>query len=161
MNITYRNSTESDKNIIEELIGQRFGNRDSYGVTDNLNGRYLLAFDNNTLVAMTGLIDCGFYNGPEIDWTCIRKEYEGHGIITKMIETVIKDVKSDIYCSCWRLYDNQEVNLHHAMNKLGFELVNKEHKKFNAEHYNCKNICKGYKENCKCYEDLYIKRYNN
>ena len=71
--ITYRRSNKSDKNDILKLIESRFGNRDSYGVTDNLDGRYLLAFDDNDLIAMTGLIDGGFYAGPEIDWTCIKK----------------------------------------------------------------------------------------
>ena len=71
MELTYRKSKDSDEAIIKELIALRFGNIDSCGVTNNLDGRYTLAFDGDTLVAMTGLNDSKFYNGLELDWTCV------------------------------------------------------------------------------------------
>lgn len=159
MSITFRKSTENDKEIIIELIELRFGNRDKNGVTNKLNNRYLLAFDNNLLIAMTGLIDEGYYNGPEIDWTCIRKEYEGQGIIDSMFEKLLKDIKTDVYCSCWRLYNRDYVNLQHIMDKFDFKLVIKERVKAVAEHNKCRDICNMYIEGCKCYEDLYIRKY--
>ena len=159
MTITYRYSTEEDYNIIRELIGLRFGNRDDKGVYDNLDGRYLLAFDNELLVGMTGLIDEGNYTGPEIDWTCLRKEYEGNGIITTLISKVIDGVDKDIYCSCWRYGQNNNVNLHYSMTTLGFRPAIIGHKRFNVKYNKCKNICVKSCDGCYCFEDLYVKEH--
>lgn len=155
--IEYRKSSEADKNDIVELIDTRFGIIDLFSVTDKLNDRYLLAFDNNKLITMTGLIDFGSYNGPEIDLTCILKEYEGRGIINHMIGKVIKDYNGDIYCSCWRLNSNDKINLHHSMEKLGFKLAVKERIKFNSKYDKCIAICVNSKLGCSCCEDLYIR----
>ena len=160
MDITYRYSKEDDYNEIRNLIGLRFGNRDNNNVYDNLDGRYLLAFDGNLLIGMTGLIDEGNYKGPELDWTCLRKEYEGNGIITTMISKVIEGVDKDIYCSCWRWSGNNNVNLQYSMDKLGFKQAIVEHKKFHVKHNNCSAICVNSHENCNCFEDLYIKECN-
>ena len=51
----YKYSTQLDKDEISELINLCFGNRDLFEVLDNLDNRYLLAFYNNKLVAMTGI----------------------------------------------------------------------------------------------------------
>jgi hypothetical protein len=75
--IIYRKSKEEDKPQIHQLLSECFGNRTKYGDVDNLTNRYLLAFDDNVLIAMTGIINVppDFY-GSEIDWTCIKKNIE-------------------------------------------------------------------------------------
>lgn len=153
----YRYSTKDDYCLIKELIELRFGNRDKNDVYNELDGRYLLAFDGDILVAMTGLRDVGFYKGPEIDWTCIRYEYEGRGLITDMISRVIDGVEQDVYCSCWRIGDSDDINLKHAMKNLGFQLAIPCYKKSNSKYMKCKNICVNASDSCCCYEDLYIK----
>ena len=159
MEIKYRKSKDGDSKIIKELVGKRFGNRDAYNVTANLDGRYLLAFDGDKLIAMTGIMYNGFYNGPEIDRTCIDKEYEGNGIITLMLSQLLKDIKSDVYCSCWRLGYNNKVNLDYQMKTLGFEPAIYERVRFNSKYHDCSSICVNYKEGCFCCEDLYIRKY--
>lgn len=155
----FRYSTQQDYDIIRELIELRFGNRDTYGLFDDLDGRYFLAFDGDLLVGMTGLRDIGFYKGTEIDWTCLRKEYEGQGIITNMISRVIEGVERDIYCSCWKLGGSDAVNLQHAMDSLGFEVAIPCYKNFDSKYIKCKDICVNASDDCYCYEVLYVKKY--
>ena len=164
MELTYRKSKDSDEAIIKELIALRFGNRDSCGVTNNLDGRYTLAFDGDTLVAMTGLNDSKFYNGLELDWTCIREEYEHNGIVYLMIKDLINTTENytkDIYASCWKLGDNNIINLRHSMAKLHFTPVLYKRLMFNSKYNNCKDICVNYKEGCWCQEDLYLRKGGN
>ena len=58
--------------------------------------------------------------------------------------------------SITRLYDNTTVNLHHAMDTLGFTLAIKEHLRYNPKHRTCCDICVMYIDNCHCCEDLYV-----
>ena len=143
--IKYRKSTEYDKVNIQKLIEERFGNRESYGVLDNIENRYLLAYDDDRLIAMTGLNNSGYYNGLEVDLTCILKEYEGRGIITHMLTELLKGCTRDVYCSCWRVTDNEKVNLYHSMQSLGFEIAIRGRINFNSKYNNCSNICKNSK----------------
>lgn len=155
-----RKSTTNDSQIIAELLLACFGDQVKYGAVDNLENRYLLAFKDNKLVAMTGLQkESSFYNGSEIDWTCVLPEYRKQGIITEVMSLAIEGCSEDVYCSCLRLHDNTKVNLDFCMKTLGFELVQKAHKQFCSLYNKSCNDCIYKKESyCICCEDLYVKR---
>lgn len=156
-NLTYRFSTEEDKEIIERLLALKFGTRD--GSLLNLNGRYYLAFNElGELVAMTGISSNTKFNGLEVDWTCTHDDYIRKGVITDMIRVLIKDVKEDVYCSCWR-WDGQPINLRHTMVTLGFMPVLVPRIAQSTQYSNCAGICTHYNGGvCKCFEDLYVRR---
>lgn len=157
--IKMRYSTEADLSIIKELIENRFGFRES-AYTD-LDKRYLLMFKDGKLIGITGCNPSPSYRGYEIDWTCLLESEEGHGYITKMISEAIKGLDDkDIYCSCWHMPERDVVNLHHAMDALGFECCVPCRVRYCAEHFDCSDTCQRYKgKGCNCWEDLYIRRH--
>lgn len=156
-NLYYRMSTKDDFSQIKELMMLRFGDRERFNVLDNIDGRYLLCVTkDNEVVAMTGIINEGNYIYPEIDWTCIKPEYEGNGIITSMMKLLLDKTDTNIFCSCWRWSGNEYVNLQRTMDTLGFKKVMPEHKKFDARYYDFCAECTYRKDNCMCYEDLFL-----
>ena len=160
--LTFRFSKKEDEEKIRILIETRFGNRKSFGAYEDIENRYYLAEEEDgTLVAVTGLIDSGVYCGPEVDWTCILEKYEHRGLITFMLDRLLRDVEQDVYCSCWR-WRGGEINLKSAMGSLGFEPVLLNRTKYDSRYLNCRVICKAYhpiEGYCTCAEDLYVRRY--
>lgn len=153
-----RKSTENDKEQIKHLIKLCFGDReDPY---ENLNDRYYLYFENDALVAMTGLTSKSPYGHLEIDWTCTLPEYRHNGHMQKLFKEMLKEANDKVYCSCWRLSNNDKVNLHTLMDLFNFkEIINC------RVHWKCPHNCsRGYiggcsnytGNNCECYEDLYL-----
>ena len=158
--LTFRMSTKEDKELLNDLVSSKFGDRTRYRVLDNLEGRYFIAINSdNVIVAMTGLNFSNEYNGPEIDWTCVDDSYTNKGLITYMISKVISNYNGDIYCSCWR-NKNSVINLHNAMYKNGFVPAIVPRITYTTEHNCCSNICVKYNPIngiCTCCEDLYIR----
>lgn len=160
-----RKSTINDKESIEYLIKLCFGDRNDLGVLDNLNGRYYLYFEDNILVAMSGISSDSKYGHLEVDWTCTHPDYRHNGYMQELFSTMLNNVKDDVYCSCWRLHDNDKVNLHTLMLLFGFkEVVNSRihvkvpHNCFRNNKCSCVNYIDN---NCECYEDLYLRKLNS
>lgn len=159
----HRFSTLSDFEDINTLLKICFGNREKYGALDNLKGRYLLIFDKNKLIAITGIVDeeDSPFNGNEIDWTCCLPEYRNLGIITSALKLIMQDVKKDLYCSCYRAPQKEHANMHNIMLNLGFECVSYQYKTFDSRYFNACNDCNFRKNGiCICHEDLYFKSYH-
>lgn len=154
-NYTYRYSTEEDCTAIADLIAQRFGERE--GVLSNINGRYLLCFDEDKLVGMSGCSPSKRFNGYEIDWTCVAHDYEGVGVIRSLFEQLLDDCIYDVYCSCWRMAEHTHVNLQKHMDYFGFCPVHVPRVSCSAKTHKCCTKCVHYQPNCKCFEDLYIR----
>lgn len=158
--IIYRKSKNNDRENINNLLKICFGERENYGALDNLEGRYLLAFENEKLVAMTGvMLSSPAFCGSEVDWTCVLPEFRGNGLVTNMLKEALKETKCDVFCSCLRLHENDKVNLYHAMNENDFVCLIKNYKTFKKGITKACFDCvydKG--ENCFCSEDLYIRR---
>ncbi|MBQ6696706.1 MAG: GNAT family N-acetyltransferase [Lachnospiraceae bacterium] len=159
--LSFRYTVAEDLLQIRHLVEQRFGNRDDYGVYDKLEGRYLVAVTEDAeIVAMTGLIDSKAYLGLEVDWTCLKKEYEGRGLVTAMLGHLLQKTKQDVYCSCWR-WKGKSIHLKGAMKRLGFVPVMEPRVIYHSEYTNCKQICVAYEPDggcCTCCEDLYVRR---
>ena len=157
MDIEFRYSKEDDKEGIQKLILSKFGVREQ--ALDNLGNRYLLAVYNGEIVAMTGLSNKSIYNGLEVDWTCVADDFTGRGLITNMLSVLLKDVNTDVYCSCWG-YKDSPINLKYAMDTLGFKPVIVHRLQASTDYYDCANICRHKRDGvCSCYEDLYLRRY--
>ena len=156
-----RKSTTQDRERIEELMHVCFGDKD-FEAYENLEGRYYLYIVNNEIVAMTGIIYTNAYKGLEIDWTCTHPKHRHKGYMQELFKEMLKDLKKDVYCSCWRIVDKDRANLQTLMEMFRFEKVvdTRTHWK---NTYNCfrenKNNCVYHHENCECYEDLYLRRY--
>lgn len=104
MNITYRNSTENDIDQIDTLLKICFGDRAKYGALDRIKDRYILCFDDDNLIAMTGLSILSDFNGYEIDWTCVHPDYRHSGLITGMIRKCMDGVSSRIHILIFYVY---------------------------------------------------------
>lgn len=160
--ITIRKSNEADEKIIKKLFIASYGYR--RGLKEpfiELNNRYRLLFVNNDLVAMTGLKWNDEYRAMEIDWTCTHPNHRHKGYMQLLFKDMLKNVKEDVYCSCWRIAGHKYPNLFSLMSLFNFKRIieNKYHCKVP---YNCHyaNGCK-YNNglNCECYEDLYLRKY--
>ena len=157
-----RLSTETDRYKIEELIRLCFGERQHSGAYENLSGRYLLALQDEQIVAMTGLSYSETYNGYEIDWTCTHPEYRNKGIMHDLFKRICSLTDEDIYCSCWRIGNSQQINLSTLMQNFVFKEIIKNKASFDSR-YNCRSArtycvyAKG-KSECRCYEDLWLRK---
>jgi GNAT superfamily N-acetyltransferase len=129
---------------------------------NNLDGRYYLYYVDDKLIAITGCIMNDEYSGLEIDWTCTHPSYRHKGIMQQLFHIMINEIDLDIYCSCWRISNNDKVNLHTLMELFNFKKV--VHDRIHCKvPYNCH--CKNSKDciyyngiNCECYEDLYLRK---
>lgn len=155
-----RKSVIDDKEQIQHLMWMCFGDRDNREPYKNLEGRYYLYFEHNTLVAMTGITSDSEYGHLEIDWTCTNLDYRHKGYMQALFTEMLKDIHDDIYCSCWRLSDNDKVNLYTLMTMFGFKEVVHSRVHFKVPH-NCFRNYEGGCVNCtgigcECYEDLFL-----
>ena len=160
-NLTYKFSTSKDITQIDNLLKLCFGDRSKYGALYNIKGRYLLAYSDKELIAMTGICDktMSEFDGYEIDWTCCHPDYRKQGIITDMLSALLKDKYDKIYCSCLCEPYKDKPNLHTIMTQLGFTYIQKGHKTFNRIYDDVCNDCNFKKgKDCKCREDLYFKK---
>lgn len=160
--IRYKRSEEIDTWKIERLIYNHFGERKQFNVLDDIDLRYLCAFDEERLIGITGIHKSYKYKGYEIEYTCLEEAYRGFGIITAMINSEIQrtrigDPSANIFCSCWAVKDSK-IHLNNAMKMLNFErlqLVTE----FNSEYERfCEKYCIRYSEGCTCKEVVYIQR---
>lgn len=156
--ITFRKSKWVDYAILNNLLFSCFGNMQKYGALENLEGRYLLAFSEDKVVAMVGLKSDSGFNGCEIELVCVHPEYRKNGIAVRMIAEVIRDIKTDIYILCLRLHNNSDITLKYAMNLLGFKCVMKGYRRYESICSDRCVECIYRKEDCSCGEDLYVRK---
>ncbi len=166
-----RFSRESDKSQIALLTALVFGNIDADDALTNLDNRYLLAFDNDKLAAMTGITWNSEYGGNEIEWTCTHPKYRKRGIMSELFRRICELTDEDIYCSCLRLCGHRKVNLHAIMKAFNFKLVKKNDKVWSTSS-NCNSGKTKYcslqkshmedkrlvREKCMCHEDMYVRK---
>lgn len=173
--VIIRNATEADKDQIEALFIECFGNiaHGSGALDRGVEGRYTVAEIRKVctnmnvkfapkIVAVSGIVPVEFsnLNGYEVTWTCTTEEHRKKGLIVQILNDCIQRLPNDhkpIYCSCWRVKDNQKVALSSVMTHLGFRQVLREHKKYVRPHFRYCAKCPHESEGCYCCEDLYIR----
>ena len=156
-----RLSRDEDKEQIKGLLMLCFGDRSHYDCLENLNGRYLLAFESDNLIGMTGLNYNAQKKRYEVDWTGTHPEYQGKGVMHELFKRICALTDEDIYCSCWRHQGSSRINLYSLMRDFGFREVIK-----SALTHNCisdnsycvaQKVVDGKREHCRYYEDLYLR----
>lgn len=162
-----RYSRESDALAIKELVLLCFCEVDMEEILSDLRSRYLLAFDGEKLVGMSGLMWSDVYRCMEIDWSCVHPQYRHKGIMNSLIQRICSMTDETICCSCWRLHGKTEPNIAGVLRNFGFEVALPSVKAWDSR-YNCSKgqfTC-GYVPKmeiaecygaCRCYEDLYIR----
>lgn len=157
-----RKSTMNDKERIQQLMQLYFGDKNNMEPYENLKDRYYLFFKDNTLVAMSGLTTNSEYGHLEIDWTCTHPEHRHNGYMQELFTEMLNGVHEPVYCSCWRLPNNDRINLHTLMSLFGFEEVIQSRVHWKVPH-NCFrdyeggcSYCTGI--GCECYEDLFLRK---
>lgn len=158
-----RKTTIDDLNEIKNILRLCFGIfPEKHGAVDNVEDKYIAAIFNNEIIAITGILPLNKseYDGYEITWTCTKLEHRHKGLIIKMLKECEKTLPNDgksIYCSCWRIKDNKDINMKYVMKSLGYNLKTKNHKirKFPINIY-CRD-CIYAESNCHCVDDLYYK----
>lgn len=162
--IKFRRSLESDKIQIEKVFADYFGPRDTEDVFNNLDRRYLVAYDTengNRIIGFAGVIppEMSSYRGFEIDWSCTLKEYAHTSLLSNLLLEVTRGCDQDIYCESLRVEGKPETDLLRHLKKLGFELL-VEAKNLNSSDY-CSDCDKCSMRNdnevCNCCWDLYVK----
>lgn len=159
--IYYRKSKSSDSLQVQQLLSENFGKDYLEEYIEDIEDRYLLAFNQDELVGITGIKDFDEFKSLEVDWTVCKKEYRHQGIITTMLRQLLEPLKCDVYCSCWRLEKDGEIQLRHSMKVLGFIEVDRCMHHFTSEHYKCVECpYKNIRENCECWTDLYLRKWS-
>lgn len=174
--IVYRRSVDQDKEQLERLFEESFGLLAATGgALSTIRDRYVVAEvvtddadreeEGNVpprIVAVSGILPVSRseYCGYEITWTCTTKEYRKKGIIVEILKQCEKELPDDhlpIYCDCWRIRDNEHINLVSVMKHLGMREVVKDRIKRVYPHMKSCEGCVYAGEGCYCYGDLYIK----
>lgn len=77
--------------------------------------------------------------------------------ILKQCLDELPDDNIPLYCDCWRIKDNDKINLHSVMKYLGMHEVLKNRINRKYPHSKDCNGCPYESENCFCCGDLYMK----
>ena len=169
--IVYRKSDESDKEQLEILFNESFGMLASTGGALNpIKDRYMVAElavnkagQNQTqIIAASGILPVSRseYCGYEITWTCTSKEFRKKGIIVEILRQCERELPDDhlpLYCDCWRIRDNEHINMVSVMKHFGMkEIVRGRIKRVYPHDKSCIG-CIYAEEGCYCHGDLYIK----
>ena len=159
-----RRSMNDDLEGIKSLLRLCFGIfREKQGALIDIENRYLLAISNNEIVAMTGILPLNKsdYDGYEITWTCTNPKHRHKGLIIHMQKECEKRLPDDgipIYCSCWRIRDNKDINMKNVMKSLGYQIETKNLKVRHYPNYKYCRDCNYLESNCHCFDDLYYKK---
>lgn len=156
-----RYSRLSDKAQLTILMQRCFGNWSELCWEANLAGRFLVYELDGEIIAMTGLNWDSVYGKMSVDWTATLPEYRHMGYMQQLFNRMINITDEEIICCCWRICDNEKVNLQSLMDMFGFKCVLKDSARF-LNGCNCfKNSntdCIYYKRHsCYCSEDLYVR----
>lgn len=161
-NLKMRKSTHNDKEYLIDLLNLCFLEISYNEALINLDNRYYLCIDdsNNMIIAMTGIYEDTQLGGLRLDWTCIHPKYKNQGILYELVKEMLNNVDTynrKMYCSCWNLVHDDELNMVKLFRSFGLNCVMKAEKALNI-HTNCKykTVCKNYKTTkCKCLDDIF------
>ena len=159
----FRKSVPADKTELEALFKENFGLfAANSGALRPLKNRYWVAIYNNKIVAATGILPLcdSEYNGYEITWTCTDIKHRKRGLIVTMLKMAEAELPRDnkpLYCSCWRIGNNKDVNLSSVMKHLHMQKVLSERIKFKYPYNRSCLSCIYAQQGCYCCCDLYMK----
>ena len=173
-NVLFRNAVDADLDQLSELFKQNFGEMAEYkGALDFIVNRYIVAelyadlnndFVNKDkkIIAVSGIVppEKSIFDGYEISWTCTNPNYRKQGLITTILNICEKQLPNDgipLYCDCWRIGNNSDINLVSVMKYLGMHEVVRSREFYKYPFCKSCNYCLYAKDGCFCYVDLYMK----
>ena len=160
--IEYRDATEKDTKELY-LLFKRFFSLEPHFMSsfDPFIGK--VATDNGKIVGAVKLLspDISYFEDWEVQYTAVYEAYQRQGIAEQLILQATKDIHGKIYGSAWRTWDNPTyAHIHSVCTKIGFKLVERGYKHWDAKHF-CKSADCLYVDNkdkpmCECWEDVYL-----
>ena len=162
----FRKSKENDRDGLADLFAENFGALAlNGGALQPIAGRYWVAVDDDgAIVAATGILPLkkSDYKGYEVTWTCTREQHRGKGLIVAMLQKAEAELPDDnlpLYCSCWRIRDNPEINMASVMKHMNMREVLRDRYRRQSAHNACCRGCplSAKTKDCYCSEDLYMK----
>ncbi len=163
MPITIRAASDSDYEQIKDLFRICFGGiAESFGALSPIKGRYFVAEADHKIVAISGILPLARsdYHGYEITWTCSHPNFRRRGLVVDILRLCEHFLPNDhlpLYCSCWRVKDNADINMKFVMQKLGMHLVFQNRLNRMYIHNKECSDCHYSEDSCHCCEDLYMK----
>jgi len=161
---SFRKSNSLDKPQLAELFAENFGSLAiNHGALNPIVNRYWVALYKNKIVSVTGIlpINKSDFNGYEITWTCTAQKHRKKGLVVTMLKKAEAELSDDhlpLYCNCWRIRDNDHINLYSVMKHLNMhEIVKEKIKRINSYDVDCPG-CPEYRKKCCCFCDLYVKQ---
>jgi len=173
--MSFRMATDADREELSALLRLCFGTMaEDDGALSWIEGRYMVAevrtefmdmyrHINKRIVAMSGILspDKSEYDGYEISWTATLPEYRKKGLIVSILRTLEEKLPDDgisLYCDCWRVGDNSDINLVSVMKHLGMHEVIHDRIRRQVPHNKmCKHCVHGNEAGCHCTGNLYMK----
>ena len=142
-----RKSLEEDKTQLADLFAENFGSLAlNHGALEPIANRYWVAIYENRIVAVTGILP-------------IYKS-EKKGLIVQMLhkeEALLPNDHIPLYCNCWRIRNNEKINMYSVMKHMGMkEVVKQRVKRLNPHSIDCCG-CAQFQKECYCCGDLYMK----
>lgn len=155
MKFTFRSSEFTDFKKVADLIHQCFGALDR-NVMRPLDGRYLLAFDEEKLAGLVSYPRKDVFIYKDIDLICVSPAYRKQGLAAQLLERVVADLDYTVCISCWRTRGRELPDVHNALVQAGFHLWHKSIS-YTARTDEICNDCPHRTDTCECYDDLYIR----
>lgn len=158
--IKFRWSTNFDKSKIKKNIIENFGYFPiAEGALKPVKNRYYLAFYENELIALSGIIqNKSNFLGKEISWTCTNKNYRNLGIMTFLINKMISKIDGPIFCECWHFNENERINLFMPLSKNGFKPIEEGIYSYDKKYFKKCNECCRKNECIGCKSDLWLRK---
>ena len=164
MDCVFRKSTYKDIPDIADLLLESFGGMAIHAnALSNVDGRYVLLFDDNKLVAMSGVLPLSEsdFDGYEITFTCTLASERNKGYMSRLFEYMLNDfdisyLGKPLYICAWNRSDR--AFLDSILCKNGFSLVRPDYISRNSAYSKICSCCLYDTMNCKCCDDLYLRQ---
>ena len=138
----FRKSIEQDKSQLADLFAESFGSLAlNHGALEPIANRYWVALYEDKIVAVTGILPIykSDFSGYEVTWTCTSNKH------------------LPLYCNCWRIRNNDKINMYSVMKHMDMhEVVRQRIKRVNPHSIDCCG-CAQFQKECYCCGDLYMK----
>lgn len=159
----FRKSIEQDKSQLADLFAESFGSLAlNHGALEPIANRYWVALYEDKIVAVTGILPIykSDFSGYEVTWTCTSNKHRKKGLIVQMLQKAETELPNDhipLYCNCWRIRDNDKINMYSVMKHMDMhEVVRQRIKRVNPHSIDCCG-CAQFQKECYCCGDLYMK----
>ncbi len=164
MSCIFKKSTHRDIPDIADLLLESFGGMAIQAdALSNVDGGYVLLFDDNKLVAMSGILPLSEsdFDGYEITFTCTLASERNKGYMSRLFEYMLNDFDilhpgEPLYVCAWNRFG--KAFLDSILHKYGFTLVRSDYISRDSAYSKVCSCCLYDVMDCKCCDDLYLRQ---